>query len=279
MNEAAQQSELNRSTASCWSLFEAHRQQVMRLIERHAPPANGRLCILGAGNCNDLDLSRLCAIFSETHLVDLDADGLRAAVSRQGVEATLSVQLHAPVDLTGALDQFSRWIDDPPDDADITQMLERLHAVNVPNGLPIGYFDLVVSTTVLSQLIDSARRSLPETHPSHVPVVLETRNAHLRLMARLLKPGGAGLLICDLTSSEAYPPLSTVPEHRLGEAMSYLISTHNFFTGVNPFAIHALFQTDPELAACSYQGLWHPWRWQISASREYLVYGLSFQRG
>ena len=29
------------------------------------------LCVLGAGNCNDLDLRRLSSLFDEVHLVDL----------------------------------------------------------------------------------------------------------------------------------------------------------------------------------------------------------------
>ena len=53
----------------------------------------GRLCVLGAGNCNDLDLRRLSERFDEIHLIDLDPAALGEAVRRQGVEGCANVRL------------------------------------------------------------------------------------------------------------------------------------------------------------------------------------------
>ncbi len=42
----------------------------------------GRLCLLGAGNANDVDLNALAARFGEIHLVDIDPDAVARAVAR-----------------------------------------------------------------------------------------------------------------------------------------------------------------------------------------------------
>jgi hypothetical protein len=276
---AARQVDLNRSTAHCWTEFEAHRQRVMRLIDQHAPTAGSTLCILGAGNCNDLDLRWLCDRCAEVHLVDVDADSLRLAIQRQDVETSPLLRLHAPVDLTGMADRFARWMDAPPADAEISRTIDDLGEMGVLPSLHAGQCNLVVSTTVLSQLIDVARLTLPESHPLHVPLVLETRNAHLRLMAGLLRPGGMGLLICDLTSSDTCPALSIARDEDLGTVMLTAIQEQNFFTGVNPFAIHEVFRSDVRLADCTDLRIWQPWRWRLGTARDYLVYGLTFRRG
>jgi len=45
--------------------------------------AGMRLCILGAGNCNDLDFEALSAWYSEITLVDLDLEAVTRAVERR----------------------------------------------------------------------------------------------------------------------------------------------------------------------------------------------------
>ena len=55
----ARQLRLNRETLDNWPLYRSHREAVADLICRPPQPASARLCILGAGNCNDLDLARI----------------------------------------------------------------------------------------------------------------------------------------------------------------------------------------------------------------------------
>ena len=45
----------------------------MSLLLRLGGDGSRRLCVLGAGNCNDLDLVRLARSFAQVHLVDLDS--------------------------------------------------------------------------------------------------------------------------------------------------------------------------------------------------------------
>ena len=60
----ARQLRLNRETLDNWRLYHSHREAVADLICRPPQPTSSRLCILGAGNCNDLDLARFSGRFA-----------------------------------------------------------------------------------------------------------------------------------------------------------------------------------------------------------------------
>src|SRR5437660_103300 len=63
----------NRETAEGWQPFAEHRARVTGLLL----PGARRLAVLGAGNCNELDLTALGDAYREIHLAD--PDGARAA--------------------------------------------------------------------------------------------------------------------------------------------------------------------------------------------------------
>ena len=48
--------DLNRETAANWAAFERHRQRMTALI---AQAPGDRCALLGAGNCNDIDLAAI----------------------------------------------------------------------------------------------------------------------------------------------------------------------------------------------------------------------------
>src|SRR5204863_1188594 len=93
------QSRANRSTRDHWVHFAPHRAEIQKLIvpDLHAP-GTGRLCVLGAGNCNDIDLKALAEAFAEVHLVDIDAPALEAAVRRQEVTGSQGIHLQGGID-------------------------------------------------------------------------------------------------------------------------------------------------------------------------------------
>src|SRR4051794_13265654 len=95
----------NASTREAWEVSAGHRAQVTQLLREAARdlPAPRRLCVLGAGNCNDLALGMLLDSYDEVHLVDLDADALAAGVNRQGPSARQRLKLHGRMDVTGCL--------------------------------------------------------------------------------------------------------------------------------------------------------------------------------
>ena len=75
-----EQKQNNRSALAHRSWFAPHQKRLTDLIcSRAAPGQTVRLCVLGAGNCFDLELSRLTQSFAEVHLVDID----RAIVTTQ----------------------------------------------------------------------------------------------------------------------------------------------------------------------------------------------------
>src|SRR6188508_2997568 len=122
----------------------------MRLIGRYGLPG-GRLCVLGAGNSNDLDLGALARRFREVHLVDLDADGLARPVTRQGVANLPQVENHAPIDLTGLLDHLPELAPIGPDR--LEDLVDHVEASSP--ALRLRRFDLVVSTGLLTQIFST----------------------------------------------------------------------------------------------------------------------------
>src|ERR1700710_1512069 len=117
---SADQVRQNLTTRNQWQLYASHRAEIEKLI---VPESRGqRICVLGAGNCNDLDLKWLSEVYGEVHLVDLDRRALLEAVKRQGVEPLRGTILgHAPIDLTGIASQVADWQKAPPTLAQIDE--------------------------------------------------------------------------------------------------------------------------------------------------------------
>src|SRR5690606_24791803 len=143
------------------SSFAEHRACLMELLSGGNP--GGRLCVLGAGNCSDLDLERLTSDYDEVHLVDFDRSALRRALQPLSPQAKQRVRCHGGVDLSGLAQRIESWaafrvtpnelIDYP---AQTAQALRR--RLNGP-------FDRVVSTCLLSQMHLEVRRVLTDGHP------------------------------------------------------------------------------------------------------------------
>jgi len=268
----SEQKRRNDESRGMWDRFGPHRDRVTRLLVDSATP-RGRVCVLGAGNCNDVDLGRLLEAFREVHLVDLDADALTTGVARQGYEDSARVLLHGDVDVTFLADRLANWTPEhPPASDELDACLQRA-ATHPPLDLP-GPFDTVCSACLLTQLIDSVVTTLGPRHPRSLEAVLAVRARHLRLLVELVRPGGTGVLVMEIVSSATYAELPDVPESRLMETATRLINERNFFTGMNPLTIHASFQSDPQLAAWAETAeITRPWLWDLGP-RVYLVCAL-----
>ena len=276
MKPSIQKEQIRRNALSvdCWQRYAGHRHQVTGLLcELPLESSTPALCVLGAGNCNDLDLRQLAARFATMHLVDLDGDAMHEGIQRQQLDDASGVQVLGSVDLAGLIDV----LDDRTGDGSISE--PRLHRFLqqpgpwIPRPLePLaGSFDVVASVCTLSQLIDSIGVSLGKNHPNFLELVFAVRRQHLQLMLALLRDGGRGVLVTDFVSSDTCPELVDASPERLPSLCVQLIQQHNFFTGLNPMAIVRLLSQD---AAFQNQTadvrLTSPWCWRY-VSRTYAV--------
>lgn len=273
----AEQARRNAAGQDRWAAFAGHREQIAARLLACAPAPPGRLCVLGAGNSNDLELAALGRAFAEVRLVDIDAEALSRGVSNQADADPRAVRLHGGIDLTGCWDMLGDWSPSrlPADEA-IQAAIERAMAASPPElGGP---FDVAISTCLASQLIEGAVLALGPQHPRVLELILAIRTAHVRLLADLLARGGKGILVADFVSSETLPELLAPAEPDWPSLLERIVSSHNFFHGLNPLALLSLFRGDPLLAqsttAAELTGFW---RWN-QGRKTYAVCAIEFRR-
>lgn len=270
---AARQLRLNRETLDNWRLYRSHREAVADLICRPPQPPSARLCILGAGNCNDLDLARFTGRFAQIHLVDLDRQAMARGVQRQSPRTPGSISLHGDVDLTGILKTLATWKRHRPGRESIAHCTREARAFA---GLPFpGRFQVVASMCLLSQIIDSV---VSVTGSGAVPVdLLKTlRQRHLRLLAELLSPGGVGYLVTDFARERGgdRPARETSPEPESAAG-----APGNAFLGLNPRELQESVSNDSVLRTrVRHVRVSSSWLWRQNPHRTLRVCAVSFQR-
>ena len=276
----ARQQRFNRLTRNNRESFESHRLRVTRHILSVSRPGARRLCILGAGNANDLDLELLAHAFQEVHLADLDREALaRAASSAPARRANL--RLHGGVDLSGiagALDSSGpARADDARRDRSIRELIRR--ARETPSPEIGGPFDMVVSTCLLTQLMNAAAGVVGAAHPRLEELLAAIRTAHLCLLAETTAPGGSAILISDVASSDDHPRIATADDDELATLASHLAAQQLYFAGAGFAEMERQLREHPVLSR-SVTGVktLPPWRWRISPRRTFLVLAITFQK-
>ena len=269
----ARQLRLNRETLDNWRLYRSHREAVADLICQPPQPASARLCILGAGNCNDLDLARFSGRFAQVHLVDLDRQAMAKGVQRQSPLATGRISLHGGIDLTGILKTLATWERYRPGRESIAHCIREARAFA---GLPFpGRFQVAASMCLLSQIIDSI---VSVTGSGAVPkeLVNTLRQRHLRLLAELLLPGGVGYLVTDfaLERGGARPARQILPEPESAAG-----APGDAFLGLNPGELRESVSNDAVLRHQVRHARVSPsWLWRQNPRRSLRVCAVSFQR-
>ena len=258
--------------------YEPHRQKTMELISMAADELSGHaertVSVLGAGNCMDLDLKQLTTRFPNVNLLDLDRNAVESGVS--AVEGLSSTQLKivAPIDLASPLATTTASV--LSDAAAITQFCQALEAPLAV--MPVEAADVVVSTCVLSQILIAMTNLVTDKHPQFLPLIQAVRRGHLVRMLQLLKPGGRGILISDLVSSETTPQLTSIHEGSLPKLLAQALATSNFFSGLHPGVIlQDLGTTSGIVSSIDSPIMTAPWRWQMGP-RTYAVYAITFRR-
>jgi hypothetical protein len=260
--------------ADAWDLYAGHRARFTDVLMSAAP--GGRLCLLGAGDCNDVDLDELAARYSAIHLVDIDRPALLAAVSRQKPAVQALLHVHAPLDLSGFEPRIKRWKRTAPTERDIAAASSA--AITSVASLP-GPFEVVASACVLTQMSFSARDALGDAHRMLAPLRISLVRTHLAILIGLTAPGGAALLASDLTSSSAFPLGSVRPEQDMFEVMGDIVAKQAFYHAANPNLIDEILEADPVLYRMAGDGeLLEPWLWTGAFDRTYFVYALRFRR-
>ena len=270
------QSSRNAETVNGWNCFAAHRQRVTQLLLDAAAGRAGELCVLGAGNCNDLDLNRLADSFTHIDLVDIDASAIAAGIGRQAA-APSHVTVRAPIDVTGVANHLSAWTPELPAPAEqVDACIADAERAALP--LKAGGYTVAASICLLSQLIELIALTLGPGHARFLDLITSIRREHLRQLINLAMPGGTAVLITDIVSSVTVPELATAASSELPALVARAIEQRNFFSGVNPFVIKRLLETDVDLATqLSDLRLSAPWVWDLGP-RLYAVCALTARR-
>src|SRR5687768_4174860 len=274
---AREQARQNRGTAGQWQLYAPHRAQVEKLLlsaraDLAATPVS--LCVLGAGNCNDLDLNHLARLFERVRLVDIDPQALADGLRRQAATHLRQISTQAPVDLSGLGPMLSAWHGLPPVPSAIEQAVDWVGR-HQPFGNEPCAADVVLSPCLLSQLIEPVRLALGAKHEKYPLLRKAIVARHLRLLSELVKPGGKGLLVIDLACSDYVPDLGRTQEQDVLGLMNGLLERGKYFSGLAPHELLAVLRADATLSEVRPH---RPWIWHLSLKRSFIVYAISFHK-
>lgn len=270
------QASRNAETRDRWTCFEPHRRRVTQLLLDAAAAREGKLCVLGAGNCNDLELNQLADTFTHIDLVDIDDESIAAGIRRQAVESG-HLTAHCSVDVTGVAPHWSAWTPEmPAPEKQVDACIVNAQQAVLP--LDAGSYSVSASICLLSQLIESIELTLGTGHHRFADLMTCVRGQHLKQLIDLAMPGGTVVLITDVVSSVTVPELAKAPSSELPTLVSRAIEQRNFFTGMNPFVIKRLLETDVALATrLTDVRLSDPWVWDLGP-RLYAVCALTAKR-
>jgi hypothetical protein len=262
-----EQSRMNRSTRGQWDWYAGHRRAIERLIVPEG--RGGRICVLGAGNCNDLDLKWLAGAYAEVHLVDIDRAALERAAARQGVAEAAAIRLHAPVDLTGMARLTEGWAGRTVRDDEVAEAVASAGQLGPAVGG--GGFDVVLSPCVLSQLWMGVRERVGKDHPGWPRLKGAIVARHLSTLCGLTGRGGRGVLVVDLASSRVVPGLDRAAENEVPDVMRMCVRERRCFHGLEPAELGAVLRRQGVAEAA----VSAPWVWHLGFGKAFLCYGLT----
>ncbi len=263
----------NKTSREDWDTFSHHRENVTNLILR----GRGRLCVFGAGNCNDIEILKLTSHFEEVHLVDIDVNAMEYGTYRQGVQGHDSLYLHSGIDLTGIVDKLDAY--SLLKDASALDLEECIKGASEYNYYDLPrQFDTVVSTCLLSQLIYSVAASVGPSHPQYYELVCAVRNHHLKLLKELLALNGFGVLVTDVVSSDLVPYLGDIANSSLENALEDLIAAGLFMEGLHPQTLenHLRANEVETVNIVEFEKI-PPWRWKCG-TKQYAIIAMCFKK-
>jgi hypothetical protein len=268
----------NRRAKDDWSLYATHRAHLTAAITSLAPPSAAPLVLLGAGNCNDVDLAALAPHFSTIHLVDIDASALDRARARLSPDLRPRVHAHGGVDLTGLLTTLDGAAPTPTS-TPVGESTIAAAIAAITAAVPVRDAAVVVSCCLLSQLGWSLEEASDGDESRGMELRMVALAIHLRTMVALARPGAAVLIAADITSSELYPlddldPTDAASPSPLATLATQLISAQTqIFAAANPVLLNRVLRRDPLCrSALVDPRTLPPWLWTGPFDRVYLVY-------
>jgi hypothetical protein len=277
--ELSQQKAANQSALPYVDLYQEHRQRLTHRLVRGDDPAlrSQRLCVLGAGNCADIELPKLCESYAEIHLVDLDREALERARDALPKTNRERVRLHGGVDLTGMLDKLARW--------KLMQITpEELMAHPAQTAETIGQsvdgpFDVVASTCVITQMQLSVLNALTDRHQLFQAVRHTVSVTHLRTLSRLTCEGGRCLFVTDLVSTERLKAGGDLAAESPRQLYERALREGNVIYVAHPKLIESVVRDDPALRReLSLGDDREVWLWQQGPNRSFVVYAAEMRR-
>ncbi len=276
--EIREQRAANQSTLGEFQSFAPHRARLTTLVERLAQgKARPRLCVLGAGNCNDLELERLLGTYTEIHLVDLDGQTLERTADRLSAERKARIQRHAPLDLSGLLGRLDAWRQFAVSAEELQSLPERA-SDRIACALP-GPFDVVLSACLLTQMQLAVLQALGDTHRLFA-IARHTLNVvHLRSLAKLIGVGDTALLVSDVSSNQIVPLDTATTDGNELALLGELLASGDVIDAVNPALIAATLEDDPWLRRrATLSAPSEAWLWQNGPGSTFLVYASTLTR-
>jgi hypothetical protein len=273
-----EQKESNSSAIPHFDAFAGHRARLTEVaLAGSTAEAKHRLCVLGAGNCYDLDLARLAAVYREIHLVDIDPGALLRAQGRVALPLRDRIFRHAPVDLSGLFDKLEDWKSFRVKPEDLLEHPDRA-SKQLAERLP-GPFDFVLSACVLSQMQLAILNVLSSEHRLFEAVRQLLNLTHLRTLARLVSGEGRAVLATDVVSDETYPLEQLDPEADMRALLAQLVRAGNAVYAVAPELLAWTAREDPMLRrTITMSAPTDAWLWQNGPERAFLVYAIELRR-
>lgn len=273
--ELARQILSNQKSLPHFESFTEHRERTTALLL--PAPEDATLCVLGAGNCFDLDLARLVSAYRKVHLVDIDSAALTAARDRLPEPDRARVELHAPVDISGSGAALERWHAMQVTPEELAEVPARISEA-LCRALP-GPFHTVVSACLASQLLLTTRRVLGERHPLFEAACLVQMLGHLRSLVRLTRPGGRAWLVTDATSHTIAELPVVAPGTDQRPLLFELERKNRVFNALAPASLAGLVAEDPWLSKqCRPLEPAAAWTWQNGPTDRFLVYAAQLAR-
>jgi len=267
----------NLSGVAHHEAFAGHRERLTEHLLARVGTGEARLCLLGTGNGNDVDLARLLERYREVHLVDVDATALERAAKRVTGDAAARLVRHAPVDVSGVLDRLDRWarLELTPEElighADFTaRMLQSL--------LPAP-FDVVASTCLLTQIQRAPVAILGDKHRLFQAVRHTLSVTHLKVLHALVAPGGKALFVSDISADSITKLPDAVPGESLVPLVADLVRQGKVIQVAQPELLRAMARDDPELSAgATLSPPFDAWLWENGPGNRFLVYAMELER-